>query len=357
MTSIEFQQSLLAWYDDHGRKNLPWQSKPPNPYAIWVSEIMLQQTQVSVVIPYFERFLHQFPDIQALADASQDLVLTCWAGLGYYARARNLHRAAQIICTQFQGQFPTRHDQLCQLPGIGRSTASAILSMAFSQHHAILDGNVKRVLARYFAIEGWPGQSAISRQLWQYSEELTPEHRVAEYTQAIMDLGATLCTRRRPDCEKCPVATGCKAKSLELTEQLPTPRKQRSLPVKSCYMPVLLHQDYGVLLEKRPDPGIWGGLWSLPEFTDKTSLINWFQQRGIQASTLRWLGNRKHTFSHYHLQYQPVIGLSGHTNFIQESDRADWFNISTAEPAMPAPIRKLLDEIFPDDVIAQNSTG
>ncbi len=346
MSPKSFQHALLDWYDCHGRKDLPWQSKPANSYAVWVSEIMLQQTQVSVVIPYFQRFIAQFPDFNTLASAPLDLVLEHWAGLGYYARARNLHKTAQIICTEYAGQVPVQLEQLCQLPGIGRSTASAILSMAFSQRHAILDGNVKRVLARFYGIQGWPGKTSVSNTLWQLSEALTPSIRVADYTQAMMDLGATLCTRSKPDCHICPVAVGCIAKQTHRVAELPTPRKQQQIPIKHCYMPVLINPEFGIYLQKRPATGIWGGLWSLPEYTDKEFVINWFQQQSINEIELAWLPIRKHTFSHFHLHFQPVLGLSNQKLTINEIGQSAWFKPTSSKPAMPAPIQKLLSDIM-----------
>jgi A/G-specific adenine glycosylase len=342
-----FQRRLLEWFDCHGRKDLPWQTTPPDAYAIWISEIMLQQTQVSVVVPYYQRFMTQFPDTNTLASAQLDSVLEHWAGLGYYARARNLHKAAQIIATQHQGQFPTQMDTVCQLPGIGRSTAAAILSMAFSQQQAILDGNVKRVLARFYGIEGWPGQTSISKQLWQLSETLTPIDRVADYTQAIMDLGATLCTRSKPQCHNCPIAANCIALQTNRVSELPTPRKQQRLPIKHCFMPVLINPESGVYLQKRPATGIWGGLWSLPENTDRDSVIQWFNQHLVDQETLQWLPERKHTFSHFHLHFQPVLAQANQSFTISEANQSSWYKIGNTRPAMPAPIQKLLAEIMP----------
>jgi A/G-specific adenine glycosylase len=345
LTPKIFQQRLLNWFDCHGRKDLPWQSKQPDAYAIWVSEIMLQQTQVSVVIPYFQRFMGSFPDITTLASTPLDRVLEHWAGLGYYARARNLHKAAQIVATEHNACLPAQLETLCQLPGIGRSTAAAILSMAFSQRQAILDGNVKRVLARFYGIQGWPGQTSISKTLWQLSEKLTPTHRVAEYTQAIMDLGATLCTRHKTQCNQCPVATGCIALQTNSVAELPTPRSQQKIPIKHCLMPVLINPQSGVYLQKRPPTGIWGGLWSLPEDSDRDSIIQWFNQRQVDEIALQWLSVRKHTFSHFHLHFQPVLAISEQCLMISEANRSGWFQIGNSHPAMPAPIQKLLTEI------------
>jgi len=255
--------TLLAWFDTHGRHDLPWQH-PRTPYRVWISEIMLQQTQVSTVVPYFERFLQRFPDVHSLAAAAQDDVLALWSGLGYYARARNLHRAAQHIVERHDGKFPTTLEAWLALPGIGRSTAGAILAQAFEQRQPILDGNVRRVLARYHAIDGWPGDRAVQDQLWKRAEAATPHRRIADYTQAIMDLGATVCTRT-PRCNQCPLSTGCGAHRLGRTADFPGRRPRKTLPVRLTAMLVLRDENGRILLVRRPPTGIWGGLWSLPE--------------------------------------------------------------------------------------------
>lgn len=306
---------------------------------------MLQQTQVSVVIPYFQRFIQQFPNIKTLATAPLDEILEHWAGLGYYARARNLHKAAWIIQTDHNGRFPTTLEALCLLPGIGRSTASAILSMAFSQRHAILDGNVKRVLARFYGIEGWPGKASVSKILWQLSETLTPVNRVADYTQAIMDLGATLCTRHKPECPDCPVTNSCIAYKTNRVTELPTPRKQHKLPIKHCYVTVLMNSELGVYLQKRSPTGIWGGLWSLPEYTNRDKVIDWFSQHSIDEKKLKWLPVRKHTFTHFHLHFQPVVARSKQPLTVSEATQSGWFYPENPRPAMPAPIKKLLQDL------------
>jgi len=306
---------------------------------------MLQQTQVSVVIPFFQRFLGRFPDMQGLASAQLDTVLEHWAGLGYYARARNLHKTAHIICSDYSGQLPDNLEALCKLPGIGRSTASAILSMAFSQRHAILDGNVKRVLARFYGVQGWPGNASTSKTLWQLSDALTPLERVADYTQAIMDLGATVCTRHNPDCHCCPVASHCIARMINRIAELPTPRKQHNMPTKHCYMAVLMSPESAVYLQQRAATGIWGGLWSLPEYTDRNMLIDWFQQRSVSSTALIWMPVRKHAFSHFHLHFQPVLAIADQPLTISETGQSGWFKPEHSQPAMPAPIRKLLTDL------------
>lgn len=260
-----FQQNVLAWFDQQGRKDLPWQQNI-TPYRVWLSEIMLQQTQVVTVIPYFQAFITKFPDVESLAQAPVDEVLQLWSGLGYYARARNLHKAARIICEQ--GRFPDTLDGLMALPGIGQSTAGAILSIAFNKSHPILDGNVKRVLARFKAIPGWTGNSQTNKQLWEISANLTPEIRVAEYTQAMMDLGATVCTRSKPACEKCPLTTACMAFLTQTAANFPTPKKAKALPVKQLVF-LLLHNTQQVLLEKRPPTGIWGDYGAYPNLLVK----------------------------------------------------------------------------------------
>ena len=255
-----FGPQLLAWFAGHGRHDLPWQ-RQRTPYGVWVSEIMLQQTQVAVVIPYYERFMRHFPNACALADAPLDAVLHDWSGLGYYARARNLHRAAQVVRDTHGGEVPRTLSALVALPGIGRSTAGAILALALDERHPILDGNVKRVLARWFGIGGYPGEARVARELWEISDAVTPARQAADFTQAIMDLGATLCTRAKPACEHCPVSAGCVARREGRVAELPTPRPVKARPRRHVFW-LVLRRGESVLLEKRPPAGIWGGLWS-----------------------------------------------------------------------------------------------
>ncbi|MBD3609161.1 MAG: A/G-specific adenine glycosylase, partial [Gammaproteobacteria bacterium] len=275
MSEAHFAERLLVWFDQHGRKELPWKSS--DPYRVWISEIMLQQTQVTTVIPYFERFITRFPDIATLAMAKQDEVLHLWTGLGYYARARNLHKAAQIIQQQYQGRFPEDFDQVIALPGIGRSTAGAILAQAMEQRHAILDGNVKRLLSRLYVIEGWPGEKQTENKLWQLAEELTPRQRIADYTQAVMDIGATLCKRSKPDCDHCPFHNHCQARRQGRQAELPHRKPKKDKPVKRCHMLILQDAQGHVLLQQRPPSGIWGGLWSLPECPEDIDILHWSQ--------------------------------------------------------------------------------
>jgi A/G-specific adenine glycosylase len=293
----DFAERVLTWFDGHGRKDLPWQ-EPIDAYRVWVSEIMLQQTQVQTVVPYFERFMQSFPDVLALADAAQDDVLRHWSGLGYYARARNLHRAAGIVRDEHGGAFPETLEAVMALPGIGRSTAGAILSIAFGQRHAILDGNVKRVLARHSGIAGWPGLTSVAKELWAIAERNTPDTRVADYTQAIMDLGATLCTRSNPACERCPVATDCETRTMGTVTLIPGRKPKKDKPLRETTM-VLASFDGHVYLERRPEAGIWGGLWSLPE-VNGTPVEDWCRERlarEVQA-TESW-DRLRHSFSHY----------------------------------------------------------
>ena len=264
----EFSHKLLAWFDQHGRYDLPWQQNK-TAYRVWLSEVMLQQTQVSTVIDYFLRFTDRFSDVFALAAAEEDEVLHLWTGLGYYNRARNLHRCAQIVVQQYQGEFPASQALLEQLPGIGRSTAAAICSIAYQQATTILDGNVKRVLTRYAAIEGWPGKKAIENQLWQLATELTPQQRNDDYTQAIMDLGATLCTRSKPRCGECPFTLDCLALAQDRVKQFPNSKPKKVKPVQHCYMLQLTDQYGRVYLQRRQAKGVWVGLYCFMEFTDQ----------------------------------------------------------------------------------------
>lgn len=337
-----FTNRILNWAANHGRKDLPWQHDI-TPYRIWVAEIMLQQTRVESVIPYFEKFMNRFPEVGDLANAPLDTVLVYWSGLGYYARARNLHKAAGLIASATC--FPDDLESLCQLPGIGRSTAGAILSVAFQMRAAILDGNVKRVLTRFHGIEGWPDDARIQRELWRLSEQHTPERRCREYTQAIMDLGATVCTRHNPDCEVCPLNFDCFALAHTRTEELPIPRQRKTLPVKFCTMLMLRNGTGDCYLVKRPPTGIWGGLWGFPEFSSIADTIEWCKQSG--ASNLTWWPRQRHTFSHYHLDYTPVAAdwlIPG--NRVREDEFGLWRNPSDQNDlALPTPIKRLVDRL------------
>jgi len=342
MRAEAFQLAILDWFDRHGRKDLPWQSQP-TPYRVWVSEIMLQQTQVATVIPFFQRFMETFPELEDLAAASQQEVLRRWAGLGYYARARNLHKTAQIVKSEYRGQFPRDLERLTGLPGIGRSTAGAILSMAFGVRAAILDGNVKRVLSRFAGIDGWPGEVNIARELWQISERLTPAVRVAEYTQAIMDLGATLCTRRQPACPHCPVHAACQAFRLGKSDTLPPPRPKRILPIRQSFM-LALRNGGAFYLQRRPPVGVWGGLWSFPEFEQEAELTAWCERREIDVRQLERLPERRHTFTHFHLDYTPVTGETAISLRVEENAQTCWRK-PEEENALPTPVRQLMNEL------------
>lgn len=354
MSPEQFQQQLFIWFDIHGRKDLPWQ-QDINPYRVWVSEIMLQQTQVAAVIDYFNRFMDRFPNVYRLAEAELDEVLQYWAGLGYYARARNLHKTAHIV-TGNGGEFPQTVDELSALPGIGQSTAGAILSIAFGQSQPILDGNVKRVLARFHAVYGWTGNAKVSGQLWQISRQYTPTERCGAYTQAMMDLGATLCTRSNPHCSICPVAAGCTAKKLELVSQLPEPKPRKELPIKQIYFLLLQDSQQRILLNRRPPIGIWGGLWSLLEFDDPTKLHDWALCRDMKITEPKPLATRRHTFSHYHLDYTPLIATAeNHTNSVMEADNAVWYKHNEIHSlGLPTPIKRLLQDINLEEYYDKN---
>ena len=337
----DFADKVLQWFAKHGRKDLPWQ-QDINAYRVWVSEIMLQQTQVNTVIPYFKRFMQSFPQINDLARACDDQVMHHWSGLGYYSRARNLHKTAKRVCDDYESVFPNDVDSLTDLPGIGRSTAGAIAAIAYQQPAAILDGNVKRVLARHFAIEGWPGNSQVSKQLWALSEAVTPKQptHIAAYTQAIMDLGATLCTRSKPRCEDCPIQTSCQAKANDSVANYPGKKPKKTLPVKSTTLLVIQNNQGEILLEKRPPTGIWGSLWSLPE--QAPSFISLDTLKGNKLPSFR------HTFSHFHLEISPVhycmhLDKDNRHHTLSENDRLYWFNPDKPEQlGLPAPISQIL---------------
>jgi A/G-specific adenine glycosylase len=305
-SSNAFAPALLAWFDVSGRKHLPWQQQR-TPYRVWVSEIMLQQTQVATAIPYYERFMQRFADVAALAAAPLDEVLHLWTGLGYYARARNLHRAAQVVVSEFAGEFPTTHAELNALPGIGRSTASAILALSRDERHAILDGNVKRVLARYFAIAGYPGEKRIETQLWLLAAACTPHTRIADYTQAIMDLGATLCTRSKPRCGECPVRGHCLAYAQGLQATLPTRKPKVTRPQREAFALVARNAEGALLLEQRPPAGLWGGLWVCPQFDTRVAMQDWIDAHLRHDGTVQTLPTIDHAFTHFDLRLQPTL--------------------------------------------------
>ncbi|SIT36902.1 A/G-specific adenine glycosylase [Paraburkholderia ribeironis] len=344
----DFSARLIAWQRQHGRHDLPWQNTR-DPYRIWLSEIMLQQTQVSTVIPYYARFVARFPDVAALAAAPVDDVMALWAGLGYYTRARNLHRCAQVVVEQHGGAFPASVDELAALPGIGRSTAAAIASFAFGARATILDGNVKRVLARVFGVEGFPGEKKVENAMWTLAESLLPshatDHDVSSYTQGLMDLGATLCVRGKPDCLRCPFAVDCVANVTGRQRELPTARPKKAVPTRRTWM-LVLRDGNAVMLEKRPPSGIWGGLWSLPEATDEAALAERARAFGSDG-VVSPLASLTHVFTHFKLDIEPRLAQLdrrvGGLAALGDADTA-WVALSDLNSfGVPAPVRKLLD--------------
>jgi A/G-specific adenine glycosylase len=345
---------LLRWYDRHGRKDLPWQRETApgcrDAYRVWLSEVMLQQTQVAVVIGYFERFVTALPTLRDLAAADEDTVLALWSGLGYYRRARFLHQAAKICVEQHDGELPRDFAALNALPGIGRSTAGAILAQAHGLRFPILDGNVKRVLTRYHGIHGDPAASAVEKQLWLHAEAHTPKRRIADYTQAIMDLGATICVRSRPCCEACPLADDCTALREGLTAQLPTRKAGKSIPTRATVMLVLRDQQRRVLLERRGPQGVWSGLWSLPEATDPGSAWRLAQQHA-QIDDAQALAPFTHVFSHYRLNIEPLLfDQAAALQKVADDGTLRWCSASDIDTlGLPSPVRKLLRQIHSQD--------
>ncbi len=352
-----FAERLLAWFDTHGRKDLPWQ-KDTDPYRIWVSEIMLQQTQVATVIPYFEKFVARFATVTDLANAAQDDVLHHWSGLGYYARARNLHRAAQIVRDEHDSCVPVNFDELVSLPGIGRSTAAAILSLALEQWHPILDGNVKRVLARHAHIAGWPGKTEVANTLWQLAERRTPKTHCGAYTQAIMDLGATLCTRSNPDCGRCPVSADCEAYAAGDVAEYPGKKPRKAKPLRQTTM-LVATSSAGLYLERRPEAGIWGGLWSLPELGDRT-IEGWcLDELATRAAATEPWQPLRHSFSHYDLDILPIrVRVDPPLSKVNDSDTTTWYRLDETPPGgIAAPVRKLIDQLNCCESRSINQTG
>ncbi|MEM9243655.1 MAG: A/G-specific adenine glycosylase [Pseudomonadota bacterium] len=348
-TEQQFQQTVLAWYDQFGRKHLPWQ-KNKTAYKVWISEVMLQQTQVGTVIPYFERFMRHFPQVSDLAAADLDEVLHLWTGLGYYSRARNLHRAARMLMTEFAGKFPDNRDALQKLPGIGRSTAAAILSLAFNQPAAILDGNVKRLLSRYCGISDPINDSKTEKQLWTLAEQFVPRQRVADYTQVLMDLGAMICVRRQPLCSACPIATTCVAFQTGQQQQIPYKKPRKKLPTRTTIMLVLQGPQQQILLQKRPMTGIWGGLWSFPEYQNEFDgdIALFCQQHfAVTPMLIEPLTAFRHTFSHFHLQVTPLlIKIDQLPTQIMASETMLWYDSSNKQTiGLPQPVKRLLEKL------------
>ena len=346
----QIQSIILKWYDQHGRKTLPWQ-QDKTAYRVWVSEIMLQQTQVQTVIPYYQRFMERFPNLMTLALASDNEVLHLWTGLGYYTRARNLHRAAKMLLESYNSIFPDDVEELQLLPGIGRSTAGAIVALAYEKKATILDGNVRRVLARLHAIQTWPGEKETTASLWTIAENLTPNKRIADYTQAMMDIGATLCTRGTPKCGSCPLQPHCSAFQLGIAKQLPVSKPKKIIPIRQATLLMIMKNPHTILLEKRPPTGIWGGLWSLPEISGTPTYEEVKQEcnqrfhyvvKDIQPGKIF-----RHTFSHFHLDIAPaLISVRVTTRKLMEAESQIWYNLQ--EPSaigLPAPVKKLLLEL------------
>lgn len=346
-TKYPFAKQLLHWFDKNGRHDLPWQIDR-TPYRIWVSEIMLQQTQVSTVIPYFERFMDRFATVEELAAAQTDQVLHLWTGLGYYARARNLHKAAKVIVQTNGGSFPITVEGLMKLDGIGPSTAGAIAAISMGIRATILDGNVKRVLARYECVAGWPEQSSVKKQLWKIAESFTPQDRVDEYTQAIMDLGATVCTRTNPSCSDCPFQLSCCGNQQDRISEFPGKKAKKTLPIKSVAMFILQNEFGEVLLEKRPPTGIWGSLYSLPESAKPNAapkLVGGSVVNGVNNESEE-LEKIRHTFSHYHLDITPVRIQAIKLDETAETKRWLWYPLDhSLEVGLAAPVKKLLTNL------------
>ncbi len=348
----QFSHQVLDWYQKYGRKTLPWQLEK-TPYKVWLSEVMLQQTQVATVIPYFERFMERFPTVTNLANAPLDEVLHLWTGLGYYARARNLHKAAQMVANLHMGVFPETFEEVAALPGVGRSTAGAILSLSLGKHFPILDGNVKRVLARCYAIGGWPGKKDVEKKLWDISEQVTPAQGVSQFNQAMMDLGAMVCTRSKPKCELCPVNNICVAYANNSWASYPGKKPKVTIPERTGYLLMMQHQD-SVLLAQRPPVGLWGGLYCFPQFETENELRDWLAQHQIPADNLTQLTAFRHTFSHFHLDivpmWLPVPSFSG----CMDEGTALWYNL--AQPpsvGLAAPVERLLQQLHAEPVVVK----
>jgi A/G-specific adenine glycosylase len=359
VTAEAVAPALLKWHARDGRHHLPWQQHR-TPYRVWVSEIMLQQTQVRTVVAYYERFMGRFPDVRSLADAHVDEVLHLWSGLGYYARARNLHRAAVRIRDDYGGEFPVQFAQLAALPGIGRSTAGAILALAHGARFPILDGNARRVLARYFGVPGNSSERGVAQRLWELSERCTPHAQVDAYTQAIMDLGATVCVRRKPLCTHCPLSLKCFARRTGRQHELPAPRVSRARRRRRVFMVVALQDDGSVLLERRPESGVWGGLWCLPEFATATA-AGAFVRTALRAAAIKPqpLSDIQHAFTHFDLAITPLLVRCSGAWAVREegAELSLWYNIR--EPArigLPAPITTLLSNLASESLFDARTT-
>lgn len=338
-----FAARLIDWQRLHGRHDLPWQVA--DPYFVWLSEVMLQQTQVATVIPYFQAFVARFPDVHALAAAPVDEVMAAWSGLGYYSRARNLHRAAGKVVHDWQGRFPPAQTDLMALPGVGRSTAAAIAAFCFGARTAILDGNVKRVLTRWAGIDGWPGERVTEARLWSLAESLLPEQELPAYTQGLMDLGSTVCTRSKPRCDACPLADDCVARHENRQARLPSPKPRKTLPEKHVVLLLIRHESH-ILLERRPPTGIWGGLWSLPEAPDTLSVATMCRQRyGLEVEFDPPQDDFVHVFTHFRLTITPLPGHAAAMLAVQDLP-FEWHSLESALTlGLPAPVRRLLQAV------------
>lgn len=361
MAAARFATRLLRWWEQHGRHDLPWQSQR-TPYRVWLSEVMLQQTQVATVIPYFQRFVERFPNLASLACAEQDDVLALWSGLGYYSRGRNLHRCARLCMQEYAGELPDDPEILATLPGIGPSTANAIVSQAHDRVLPILDGNVKRVMARHAAIEGWPGQTQVVQQLWQAASERLPRQRGADYTQAIMDLGATLCRSRTPDCAQCPVAADCLGRQRDLIAELPGRKPRRSLPLREATFLLLSNPADEIYLLRRPNQGIWSGLWCLPEFAGHADMLAWLEQQQLKQPPVSQWARFNHSFTHYKLS-ATVYRCQPKARSLQRFDQrvadvaGEWNSTKAAlSRGLPQPIRRLLEQYADNDLLAGGQT-
>jgi A/G-specific adenine glycosylase len=351
----QFAAELLDWFERHGRKGLPWQQNP-TAYRVWVSEVMLQQTQVATVIPYFERFMQRFPTVEALAAGPLDEVLHLWTGLGYYARARNLQACAQVLVTLHRGEFPDEIEALEALPGIGRSTAGAILALARGRRHPILDGNAKRVLARVFGIAGDPMSAAVLKALWSQAEACTPHLKTAAYTQAIMDLGATVCTRNRPACTLCPMSAQCVAAREGRQAELPGVKQRRARKARETILLIAetgMDASLAVLLERRPAPGIWGGLWSPPQFDDEPAALAWCRRELGDIESTQQLDPIDHAFTHFDLRLTPLRVRCRSSLGVREADDRLWYALrSPPRVGLPQPISQLFDRMLLRDAAA-----
>ncbi|MFP3019583.1 MAG: A/G-specific adenine glycosylase [Arsenophonus sp.] len=343
MNTLKFSHTVLNWYHYYGRKNLPWQ-REKSLYHVWLSEIMLQQTKVTTVIPYFKKFINHFPDIISLANSSQDEILYLWTGLGYYARARNLYKSAKQIIEKYNGKFPNKFDQVISLPGIGRSTAGAILSLSENQHFPILDGNIKRILTRYYGIKGWPGKKEIEKKLWDISTLLTPINDAKHFNQAMMDLGAMVCISIKPKCKLCPLQKNCYSFISNSWQNFPTKKSKGQILVKNNWFLILQYKNL-IWLEKRPPSGIWGGLFIFPKFDTINELNDWINDSGIKYQKIEQLITFRHTFINFYLNIIPIYVNINQFSVFMDKTKGLWYNLKKdIKIGLAAPVKKLLKE-------------